>query len=65
MDMLVMKNTANNAMYIVQKWHTSMEIFNEITSKVSLQSILFPSIFSLHSLTNLSIYFYTYHLQFL
>ena len=60
MHMLVIKNTANNTMYTVQELHTFLQTFNgiafnEITSKVLLESILFPSIFSLHSSTNLSI----------
>ena len=36
MDMLVMKNTANNIMYIVQELRTFSCSFNGITFKVSL-----------------------------
>ena len=57
--MHIMRNMANNAMYIVEKLHPFSQSFNGITFKV----ISFPSIFSLHSSTNLSTSFFL-HLQF-
>ena len=36
MHMLAIKNTTNNAIYIMQELHTSLQTFNGITSKVSL-----------------------------
>ena len=56
MDILIIKSTENNIIYTTQESHFLLS-FDEIISKVS-----FPSIFSLHSSTNLSIiFFYTYN----
>ena len=65
----VMKNTEKNTLHIVQELHTFLSSFNgivfsKIVFKVSLSCILFPSIFSLHSSSNLPIILFL-HLQLL
>ena len=62
-DILIIKNTENNIAYTTQESDVLLSL-DETISKVSLQSNSFPSIFSLHSSTNLSIIFFL-HLQFL
>ena len=67
MYMLIVRNMRNNTMYIVQGLHAFVFsgiifsgiafngiIFSEVAFKVSLSRISFPSIFLLHSSTNLS-----------
>ena len=59
--MVIIKNTESNIIYTIQEPDVLLLSLDEIISKVSLESISFPSIFSLHSSTNLSvIFFYTY-----
>ena len=77
MHMLIMKNMANNTMYNVQELHDF--VFNKVSSngivfsgiafnrnafKFPLCSILFPSVFLLYSLINLSVILFV-HLQLL
>ena len=49
-----MKNMINNTMYTVQEIHIFPQSFSGITFKVPLKIILFPSVFSRHSSTNVS-----------
>ena len=55
MNMFIIKNTANNIMYILLELHTFfINIQWNCIQWNYLQSISFPSMFSLHSSSNLS-----------
>ena len=59
MLILIMRNMANNNMYIIQNFFAFLHLF-KVTLVISLESKFFSSILSLHSSTNLSInLFYT------
>ena len=55
MDVFIIKNTENNTIHTIQESDVLLLLLDEIISKVLLQSILFSSIFSIHSSSNLSI----------
>ena len=59
MLILIMRNMANNNIYIIQNFFAFLHLF-KVTLVISLESKFFSSILSLHSSTNLSInFFYT------
>ena len=59
MLILIMRNMANNNMYIIQNFFAFLHLF-KVKLVISLESKFFSSILSLHSSTNLSInFFYT------